>query len=42
MALPASQVRRVLVARRRQGPHRLGYHLAMPRSSVYRVLRRDG
>ena len=41
-ALPASQVRRVLAARRRrrQGPHRLGYHLAMPRSTVYGVLRR--
>ena len=26
--------------RRRQGPHRLGYHLAMPRSTVYGVLRR--
>jgi transposase InsO family protein len=41
-ALPASQVRRVLVARRRrrQGPHRLGYHLAMPRSTIYGVLRR--
>jgi transposase len=42
--LPASQVRRVLAARRRrrQGPHRLGYHLAMPRSTVYGVLRRHG
>jgi transposase InsO family protein len=40
--LPASQVRRVLAARRRrrQGPHRLGYHLGMPRSTVYGVLRR--
>jgi hypothetical protein len=30
-ALPAAQVRRVLAARRRrrQGPHLLGYHLAM-------------
>ena len=28
--------------RRRQGPHRLGYHLAMPRSTVYGVLRRHG
>jgi hypothetical protein len=26
--------------RRRQGPHRLGYHLAMPHSTVYGVLRR--
>ena len=43
-ALPAAQVRRVLVARRRrrQGPHRLGYHLGMPRSTVYGVLRRYG
>jgi transposase InsO family protein len=43
-ALPAAQVRRVLVARRRrrQGPHRLGYHLAMPRSTVYGVLARHG
>jgi transposase InsO family protein len=41
-ALTASQVRRVLAARRRrrQGPHRLGYHLGMPRSTVYGVLRR--
>ena len=41
-ALPASQVRRVLAARRRrrQGPHRLGYHLGLPRSTVYGVLRR--
>ena len=41
-ALPASQVRRVLAARRRrrQGPPRLGSHLAMPRSTVYGVLRR--
>jgi transposase len=43
-ALPAAQVRRVLAARRRrrQGPHRLGYHLGMPRSTVYGVLRRHG
>jgi transposase InsO family protein len=43
-ALPASQVRRVLAARRRrrQGPHRLGYHLGMPRSTIYGVLRRHG
>jgi transposase InsO family protein len=41
-ALTAAQVRRVLVARRRrrQGPHRLGYHLGMARSTVYGVLRR--
>jgi transposase InsO family protein len=43
-ALPVDQVRRVLAARRRrrQGPHRLGYHLGMPRSTVYGVLRRHG
>jgi transposase InsO family protein len=43
-ALSASQVRRVLAARRRrrQGPHRLGYHLGMPRSTVYGVLARHG
>jgi transposase InsO family protein len=43
-ALPAGQVRRVLVARRRrrQGPHRLGYHLGMPRSTIYGVLRHHG
>jgi transposase InsO family protein len=43
-ALPAAQVRRVLAARRRrrQGPHRLGYQLGMPRSTVYGVLRRHG
>jgi transposase InsO family protein len=43
-ALAPGQVRRVLAARRRrrQGPHRLGYHLAMPRSTVYGVLRRHG
>jgi transposase len=36
-ALTARQVHRVLAARRRrrQGPHRLGYHLAMPRSTIY-------
>ena len=36
-ALPASQVHRVLAARRRrrQSPHRLGYHLGMARSTVY-------
>ena len=28
--------------RRRQGPHRLGYHLGMPRSTIYGVLRRHG
>jgi transposase InsO family protein len=43
-ALSASQVQRVLAARRRrrQGPHRLGYHLGMPRSTVYGVLARHG
>jgi transposase len=43
-ALTASQVRRVLAARRRrrQGPHRLSHHLAMPRSTVYGVLARHG
>jgi transposase len=43
-ALPAAQVRRVLAARRRrrQGPHRLGYHLGMARSTVYGVLARHG
>jgi transposase len=43
-ALPAAQVRRVLTTRRRrrQGPHRLGYHLGMPRSTIYGVLRRHG
>ncbi|MFL6183686.1 MAG: leucine zipper domain-containing protein, partial [Actinomycetes bacterium] len=43
-ALTAAQVRRVLVARRRRrpGPHRLSDPLAMPRSTVYGVLRRHG
>ena len=43
-ALPPSQVRRVLAARRRrrQGPHRLGYHLGMARSTIYGVLARHG
>jgi transposase InsO family protein len=43
-ALSPSQVRRVLAARRRrrQGPHRLGYHLGMARSTVYGVLARHG
>jgi transposase InsO family protein len=43
-ALSAAQVRRVLAARRRrrQGPHRLGYHLGMARSTVYGVLARHG
>jgi transposase len=43
-ALPASQVRRVLAARRRhrQGPHRLAWQLDMPRSTIYGVLARHG
>jgi transposase InsO family protein len=43
-ALPASQVRRILAARRRcrQGPHRLAYHLGVPRSTIYGVLARHG
>jgi transposase InsO family protein len=43
-ALTPVQVRRVLAARRRhrQGPHRLGYHLGMARSTIYGVLRRHG
>jgi transposase InsO family protein len=43
-ALPASQVRWVLAARRgrRQGPHRLAWQLGMPRSTIYGVLRRHG
>ena len=43
-ALPASQVRRVLAARRRrrQGPHRLAWQLGMPRSTIYGVLARHG
>jgi transposase InsO family protein len=43
-ALTPSQVRRVLVARRRhrQGPHRLAWRLGMARSTIYGVLRRHG
>jgi transposase InsO family protein len=43
-ALPVSQVRRVLAARRRhrQGPHRLAWRLGMPRSTIYGVLARHG
>jgi transposase InsO family protein len=43
-ALTASQVRRVLAARRRrrQGPHRLAWQLGMARSTVSGVLRRHG
>ena len=43
-ALTTTQVRRVLAARRRyrQGPHRLGYHLGMARSTIYGVLARHG
>src|SRR3712207_2291637 len=38
--LRADQGGRIRAARRRrrQGPHRLGYHLAMPRSTIYGVL----
>jgi transposase len=43
-ALPPRQVHRILVARRRtkHGPHRLGWSLGHPRSTVYGVLRRHG
>lgn len=43
-ALPPSQVNRILAARRRtkHGPHRLGWSLGHPRSTVYAVLRRHG
>jgi transposase len=43
-ALAASQIRRVLAARRRhrQRPHRLAFRLGMPRSTIYGVLRRHG
>ena len=43
-ALTPVQVRRVLAARRRRrhGPHRLGYHLGMARSTIYGVLHRHG
>jgi transposase InsO family protein len=43
-ALPDREVRRILRARRRTkfGPHRLGYQLGVPRSTVYAVLRREG
>jgi transposase InsO family protein len=43
-ALPVTQVRRVLAARRRhrQGPHRLAWRLGMARSTIYGVLRRHG
>jgi transposase InsO family protein len=43
-ALPATQVERILRARRRtgDGPHRLGPMLGHPRSTVYGVLRRHG
>jgi transposase InsO family protein len=41
-ALTATQVRRVLAARRRhrQGPHRLAWQLGRPRSTIYGVLAR--
>jgi transposase InsO family protein len=43
-ALPVGQVHRILEARRRtkHGPHRLGWSLGHPRSTVYGVLRRHG
>jgi transposase InsO family protein len=43
-ALPAEAIEEILEARRRlkQGPHRLGYALGRPRSSIYGVLRRHG
>jgi transposase InsO family protein len=43
-ALSASMVTRILRARQRwrQGPHRLGPRLRVPRSTVYAVLRRNG
>jgi transposase len=43
-ALPPNQVRRIIEARRRtkHGPHRLGWSLGHPRSTVYAVLRRHG
>jgi transposase InsO family protein len=43
-ALTDGQVRRIVNARRRTkfGPHRLGYELGHPRSTVYAVLRREG
>ena len=43
-ALPAEAIEEILAARQRlkQGPHRLGYALGRPRSSIYGVLRRHG
>ena len=43
-ALPPREVHRILAARRRtkHGPHRLGWALGHPRSTVYAVLRRHG
>src|SRR6185503_13766220 len=43
-ALPPSEVRRVLRARRRlkAGPHTLAPQLGLPRSTIYAVLRRHG
>jgi transposase InsO family protein len=43
-ALAKHEVNRIVRARRRTkfGPHRLGYHLGHPRSTVYAVLRREG
>jgi transposase InsO family protein len=43
-ALASHEVERIVRARRRTklGPHRLGYQLGHPRSTVYAVLRRQG
>lgn len=43
-ALGQVEVERILVARRelRQGPHRLAFALGVPRSTIYRVLHRNG
>lgn len=43
-ALPPQKVQRILAARRKtkHGPHRLGWALGHPRSTVYAVLRRHG
>lgn len=43
-ALTQIQVERILAARRelRQGPHRLAFALGVPRSTIYRVLHRNG
>ena len=43
-ALPRAVEQRILRARRqhRWGPHRLAWHLGLPRSTIYGVLRRSG